>query len=65
MELLQTALGWFGSLPAWVNALSGIVASAAALAALTPTPKDDTFLAKIRTAIDWLGLNVLNAKNAK
>jgi hypothetical protein len=65
MELLQTAIGWFGSLPLWVNAISGIVAAAATLAALTPTPADDTFLAKIRTVIDWLGLNVLNAKNAK
>lgn len=63
MELLTQVFAWFSSLPDWFNAISGVIASAAVLAALTPTPKDDEFLAKIRKVIDWLALNILNAKN--
>jgi len=40
-----------------------VIALAAAIAALTPTPKDDGIVQKIRTAIDWLALNFGNAKN--
>lgn len=41
-----------------------VVGVASALAALTPTPKDDTFLAKLRKALDVVALNVRHAKNA-
>lgn len=43
-------------------AVTGIIAAASAIAALTPTPKDDAILSKIRGLIDLLALNVLNAK---
>jgi len=45
-------------------AVSGIVAGASALAALTPTPVDDNFFAKIRKTVDVLALNIGNAKSA-
>jgi hypothetical protein len=45
-----------------IEALTAIVTGASALAALTPTPKDDTFLGKAYKIIDWLALNVGKAK---
>ena len=45
-----------------INALTAIVTGASALAALTPTPKDDTFLGKVYKLVDWLALNVGKAK---
>lgn len=45
-----------------ISALTAIVTGASALAALTPTPKDDTFLGKVYKIIDWLALNVGKAK---
>ena len=44
-------------------ALTSVCTAAAAIAALTPTPKDDAWLGKVRKVIDWLGWNVFNAKN--
>ena len=40
-----------------------IIAAASAIAALTPTPKDDTLVGKAYSIIDWLALNVLKAKD--
>lgn len=45
-------------------AISGIVAGASALAALTPTPVDDNILSKIKKVLDILALNVGQAKTA-
>lgn len=44
---------------------SGAVAVAAAIAALTPNTSDDGIVGKVRKVVDWLALNVGNAKNAK
>jgi len=40
-----------------------IIAAASAIAALTPTPKDDTLIGKAYKIIDWLALNVIMAKD--
>ena len=40
-----------------------IVAAASAIAALTPTPADDTFVGKAYKVIDWLALHVFKAKD--
>lgn len=45
-------------------AVSGIIAGASTLAALTPTPLDDCLLSKIRKLLDLLALNVGNAKTS-
>ena len=45
-----------------IDALTAIVTGASALAALTPTPKDDTFLGKAYKLVDWLALNIGKAK---
>ena len=42
---------------------TAIIAAASAIAALTPTPKDDTFVGKAYKVINWLALNIFNAKS--
>ncbi len=46
-------------------AVSTTVAAAAAIAALTPSPKDDSLVGKLRKVVDFLGLNWGFAKNKK
>ena len=43
--------------------LTGAVTVASAVAALTPTPKDDTYVGKAYKVVDWLALNVGKAKD--
>ncbi len=45
-------------------AISSVISGASALAALTPTAKDDKLLAKVKKGLDILALNVGNAKPA-
>jgi hypothetical protein len=45
------------------NIVSGVVTVAAAVAAATPTPTDDGYIAKVRGVIDFLAFNFGNAKN--
>ena len=45
-------------------AISSVISGASALAALTPTTKDDKLLSKIKKGLDVLALNVGNAKPA-
>lgn len=42
--------------------IATVVTAASAIAALTPTPKDDSAIAWVRKIIDFLALNILNAK---
>jgi hypothetical protein len=46
-----------------LNIVTSIVATCSAIAALTPTPKDDGFLKKAYMVIDWLALNIGKAKD--
>ncbi len=43
--------------------LTGVVTVASAVAALTPTPKDDNIVGKVYKLVDWLALNVGKAKD--
>ena len=46
------------------NYITAVVAIASAVAAVTPTSKDNEFLAKyVRPFVDVLALNIGNAKN--
>ena len=47
-----------------LSGLALIVAGAAVLATITPTPKDDAILAKLKKVLDFLALNIGKAKNA-
>lgn len=46
-----------------ISTLTAIVAAASAIAALTPTPADDSIAAKLYKIVDWLALNVGKAKD--
>ena len=46
-----------------LNIVTSIVATCSAIAALTPTPKDDGFLKKAYMVIDWPALNIGKAKD--
>lgn len=50
---------WAGIL----TAITSVIAAASAIAALTPTPKDDSFLAKVKGLVNFLALNIGFAKN--
>ena len=65
-------LSLFANLPyiGWVAAnwdlvlavLTGAVTLASAVAAITPTPRDDAWAGKAYKVVDWLALNVGKAK---
>jgi hypothetical protein len=59
MDILNWIITNAGTL---IGVASSVVAAASAIAALTPTPKDDTWVAKIYKVVDWLALNVGKAK---
>jgi hypothetical protein len=46
-----------------IGAITSIVTGASALAALTPTPKDDSIIGKLYKVIDFLALNIGKAKD--
>ena len=43
--------------------VSSVVALASLIAAITPTPKDDTWVGKAYKIVHWLALNVGKAKD--
>tara|TARA_R110000765_G_scaffold264112_1_gene363704 strand:- start:177 stop:338 length:162 start_codon:yes stop_codon:yes gene_type:complete len=45
-----------------INIATALVASCSAIAAVTPTPKDDTMIAKAYKIVDLLAINVGKAK---
>ena len=47
----------------WFPIVTAAIALASAVAAVTPTPKEGTFLAKLYKVIDFLALNVGKAKS--
>ena len=48
---------------ALISIITGAIALASAIAALTPTPKDDTIVGKIYNVFDLFALNVGKAKD--
>ena len=46
-------------------AITSVVTAASAICALTPTPKDDNFIAKVRSFLNILALNVGKVNSAK
>lgn len=63
MNAMASLVHFMDSLPAWVNAVTGVVAAASAVTALTPTPKDDKALRKAYRFLEILALNVGYAKD--
>lgn len=50
------------SLEGWMVVVSAVIAAASAIAAVTPTPKDDTVIGKMYRVVDLLALNFGRAK---
>lgn len=46
-----------------IGIATAIVTAASAIAALTPTPADDTWVGKAYRIVDWLALNIGRAKD--
>jgi len=46
-----------------LQVITSVIAVASAVAALTPTPKDDTLIGKLYKLVDWLALNIYKAKD--
>jgi len=60
---MNMILNIIDAIPAWMGALAGLVAAASAIAALTPTPRDDLILGKLYRLLDALALNIGKAKD--
>ena len=56
-------LEFFEYIIRWVQVIPWLVMFASLVAALTPTPKDDTLTRKFYKVIDWVALNVGKAKD--
>ena len=63
---MNELLKFVEDLPAWLNAIFMLVTAASAIAALTPTKKDDNAIGKvldfIRSIANVFAINVGNAK---
>ena len=46
-----------------ITAITALIAAASAIAALTPTPKDDKFIGKLYKIVDFFALNIGKAKD--
>ena len=46
-----------------IGIITAVVTAASAIAALTPTPADDTIVGKAYKFVDWLALNFGKAKD--
>ncbi len=44
------------------NIVTAIIAAASVIAAVTPTPKDDSILSTVKAVVNFLAINVKNAK---
>jgi len=59
---METLIEYIQQYP-WFNVVTAAVALASAIAALTPTPKEGSTLAKLYAIIDFVALNIGKAKN--
>jgi hypothetical protein len=53
----------FISAQSWFGIVTAVIALAAAIAAVTPTPAPGSVLAKVYVVIDFLALNIGKAKD--
>lgn len=59
---METLIEYIQQYP-WFNVVTAAVTLASAIAAITPTPKSGSILAKVYAVIDLIALNVGKAKN--
>ena len=60
MEIISYITANFGTI---ITIALSVVGTAALIAAVTPTPKDDAIVAQLRKVVDFLAANWGNAKN--
>ena len=60
MNIINWIMGHTSEL---IGILTAVVSAASAIAALTPTPKDDGWVKKIYGVVDFLAINVGKAKD--
>lgn len=58
-DIISCAMAWGPSL---LDTLFAVIAAASAIAALTPTPRDDEWVSRVYRLVDMLALNVGYAK---
>jgi hypothetical protein len=63
--IFHSIYAFFDGIPAWLNAIMAVISAASAVTALTPTPRDDQFLARIYRILEVLALNVKLAGRAR
>jgi hypothetical protein len=56
--IFQSIYAFFDGIPVWLNAIMAVISAASAVTALTPTPRDDQFLARVYRILEILALNV-------
>ena len=59
---METLLQFLNDQP-WAGVVFAIISLASAIAAITPTPKEGTVVAKLSKVIDFLALNFGQAKS--
>lgn len=62
--MLETFLGFFDLLPAWLVAITALVTAANGITVLTPTKTDDKFVNSILRVLNTLSMNIGKNKNA-
>lgn len=62
--MTDTILGVFDAMPAWISAVTALVAAATAITALTPTRADDVWVDRILRVLNVLAGNVGANRNA-
>ena len=62
--MIETILSYFDSLPAWLNAVTGLVTAATAITILTPTKSDDKAVDLILRVLNTAAGNVGRNTNA-
>jgi hypothetical protein len=60
---MEVVINILSKLQEWLPAITGLIASCAAIAALTPSKADDVVVQKILDFINVVGLNIGKAKN--
>ena len=64
MEYIDLIVKFIDELPAWVNAIAGVVTAATAITILTPTKTDDKYINVLLGFLNIIAGNIGKNKNA-
>ena len=62
--MIDSILGFFDAMPAWIAAVTSVVIAATAITALTPSRSDDVWLDRLLRVLNVLAGNVGLNRNA-